>query len=489
MQHTRRIRFWGWASLALAFVALGCATPAERGKKALEEGNFEQAAHYYAIAAQSKPEDPEIKAGLQKARTELLGVQLIQVRQARLAGSIDQALDLLLDVQRKESEWGLTVGGKVAFTQEEEVGMGWQAFKKQILDRVAQKSPALATHRRYKLYEPLFGSKFKDWAPVGAEVSRQGKADCTALRKEAGKGHPYYERWLGQYCQYWGEEGPGGDESVAKMGVGAIDFVIKAEAIPLEVRGALKESVEARFRETPWYHPKGGKRLKLEIEAQFSQKREKTGTVLVQNYMESQQYVAQRLVTKQRQVPRSVVKYVLDPATGQSVPRETVEYVTESYTESEPYQDTRQVERTYRYPAWKHEQELSLAVAGEAELDGSKLTVTHSEKSVASGIEHDEEQPAMGLHRSRPGLPEPPQWLREQVLVFADRLKARANQLWSDQYCQAESGGGSNPSVTSSERVQRCWAARPTPTPAYVEEWFRSRTGLSAADASQSLGL
>jgi hypothetical protein len=397
---------------------------------------------------------------------------------------MNEALGHLLQVVQLENQWKLFPGGKVAFTQEEETGYAIQ-HARAVIDTDLKAMRPLKAEAFVRNYKPIFPSK--ELTPIQASIDQTGKKHCQELSREVVRGRPYFGRWVSSYCQFWGE-------SLGKKAAAQIDPVsgslysdvklaVKGEGLPPEVVAELGVAVDQALMRTPWYDPEGKHVVQASVSGSFSQAHTKNGVILIHNYQEQERFVERVPVERTRQVFVTEWVQVTDPTTGETrtVPEEGLR--EERYTDYEDEVRYRPVDRSFRYPAWKHEQQMSLQLAGQFVVNERALEASLNERSAADGIEHDENHPEMGLKPSRPSLPVAATWQKEQIARFAEAFRAQAAQLWRASFCDVDAT--SVRLADSGDRVARCmrFLTGGEPVPAFAEEWFVKNVGVGAAQA------
>ena len=472
--------------LILAVVLTHCASMKKRGAEALQAGEYDKAAEYFEKAVNEDSQDIEAAAGLRQARAQVLSQKLITVRNARLASNLDAAVEQLAWIVKKEREWGIQPGGKASFTQEEEVELLTRFFISRVDAEIKAEFP-LRSQRLLKLLGGVFPPKTT--TPLRARVLNAGKASCAKMKAELADEQPWFAQFVSEYCGYWGESVKLSTATRTALNgelYGSLQLSNRPDGLSPEVYAGLTQKLQKAFHALPWFEAGGAKSAQGSFKGNLSVERSKSGVVLVKNYFEPEQYVEQVMVTKTRTVSytESVSQY--DSTTKsfqwQQVPRTR----QETYTETEPQQKTRQVERAYRYPAWKHAQNIALFVDADFKIGGQLFNVAVSDKDASEGIEHDENQPKYGLQAQSPHLPEPNQWSSEKLKALVDGFTKRGSELWDEAYCSAGGLGGSL--AQAGNRAQLCLRAHSGESaPEAVQEWYKTTLGLNVRDAQALL--
>jgi hypothetical protein len=481
----RRVRLLS-LGLCLGAIAVACASAKERGDKAMESGNFESAVQNYESAVKRDPNDQESIAGLKRAREELLGQKLIQVRLARQGGNSYEALGHLLRVIDLENTWKFFPGGKIGFTQEEE-SKAALGFAKGLITADLKAMQPLKAELFLRSYKPIFSvDGGKEFNAVQAAVNKTGKQHCGSFAKQVIKGRPYFARWVASYCQFWGEnlgKSAAFAEPLSNTLYGDVKVKLDTEGLAPEIASQVGQAVDEALTKTPWYDAQGKNVVEATLMGSFTQSKNKNGIILIHTYSALENYTEKVPVQKIRQVAYTAWEQRLDPSGAtRSVPVQR--YRDETYWEQVDQTKSRSVEKNFRYPAWKHDQQLAIHLAGTFVINGKTIDASVSDKSNADGIEHDENHPEMGLKPSRPDVPNAATWQKEKVAAFAAAFRDQAAALWRTAFCEVDASAASV--ADSGDRVAKCVRSlgENEATPPFAEEWYVKNTGVSAKQAS-----
>jgi hypothetical protein len=159
-------------------------------------------------------------------------------------------------------------------------------------------------------------------------------------------------------------------------------------------------------------------------------------------------------------------------------------YRTETYTESVPETRYREVQRVYNYTGYEHDMKLSVAFSSQLSLSNHALDLELSDASQTGGIEHDENQPTIGLMPQHPVLADPPSWLKAESSQFVSQFEKKLVDLWQATFCQS---AGADEISASGDAVQKCLRQRLPQTPGFADAWYQKNFGVTAADASAVL--
>lgn len=461
------------AILATLLFSSACSTAHKRAQELLDQGLYDDALQAYSELLGEDPKDEDALVGRKKSRDGWIDRHLIEVRLRRQAGDFSAAMDQLHDVVAKEREWGVSPAGKVAFTQGEERDY-------------AVRFAAHETHASLDAHTPLraavFFSKYSivyDSEPdarvdeLKQQMNDGGKRSCASFKSEPIGGKPDLARLLKAYCEHWGEEGP--SRTLAKtqeLAPYSNDALLKPAVTRLrpDQEIFLQDELRKSFEQTAWYDSRASRGLELKVNGQLDQTHTIQPEARTQVYAEEEPYDERTLVTKTRSVPYT------DYVDGKPV----TNYRQETYSEIETITRYRTVHHSYHYTALKHQQTLSLRLATGYTLAGQPLSLDLNQTSEASGYEHDENHPSIGLSPSRPNLPNPDDWVRAQLSRFAADFKAKSIARWQEAYCQPVSP---DPGFADGgQDVAHCLRQPGIKPPGFADQWFKTHFGCSASD-------
>src|SRR5262249_53312675 len=142
-------------------------------------------------------------------------------------------------------------------------------------------------------------------------------------------------------------------------------------------------------------------------------------------------YTAYENVTRNRQVPYTEYDYQCDSQNNcRNVP--VTRYRTDYYEETVPVTRYRDVPHSQAYDGYNRYQLLALSVNGETNYAVTKKPISFADRSEKSGFEHDWNMPDIGLHPQSAGLPDPLDWLKEEVGNLGRTWGAQATDTWQD---------------------------------------------------------
>jgi hypothetical protein len=436
--------------------------------------------------------------------------RLIEVRLARLAGSNEKALDMLLEAVNREGQWKTEPGGKVAFTQNEEIGYGMGFAEKTAAEAAARKVPLRGEYFLLK-YRKLFegGEVARRFEAARSHTKVAGKLSCQSLlpsappaaaggKKKKGAPdpvaelatrHPYYYLFARSYCDYWGvatPEPPAVAEKFHEGYTGRIQVsALGVTNLQADLRVFIADGARAAFERTAWYDAGGTQSLDVNVGGGYTYADSRQPQSLKHVYTESVPYTEYVEVRKSKEVPYTATEGVFDPVSKLTKPHEVTRYRTEYYNTSEPQTRYRDVQRTFHYQGFQHDRKLTLALSSQVALEKHPLQLELSEVSRTGGIEHDENQPSIGLRPEHPALEDPPGWLRTQSNRFVAQFEQKLANLWRETYC---AGTGNEDLAVSGDSVQKCLRQRLAETPSFADAWYQKNLGVSVREALSVLG-
>ena len=469
--------------LAVLLGLSGCATEFKRGETYYEGGLYDQAVAVFEGILVQDPKDADAAVALRKSREKLIDKRLIDVRMARLAGSGQQALDLLLSVSTREAEWKQAPTGNVAFTQDEEARFAMLFAEVRVKQDLAEGVPLRADRflRRYApALAPVPGGAY---AALRTTVLGAGKRSCQGLiQAAAGKRWnqvPAYALFAGRYCAYFQEMAPAltGDGLRYLGGLyRSFEPEIRVGGLPAGAQPILAAALREAFLRTAFFDSQGGQRLAPVMGGHFTQEDTRQQVPLAHTYIEWVPYTDYAEVQKSKDISYTELE------NGKEVTR----HRTESYSETVPVTRKREVVRTYAFTGWRVARRLEAAYTGSVTVAGTPVQLAISDATRTEGEEHTEDQPAIGLRPRHPELTPPEPWAQGLATRLAARLEARLSDLWVETRCRWDGDGDA---LDEAQAVHEC-LRQPRPSyPTFAETWFQKGTGLSIAEAQETLRL
>jgi len=459
----------------------------------MRSGLFFEAAAQYEEILKRDPKDADASAGLLSARKSWLDCRLIEARMTRLAGSVESAGDILLEILDREKTWSLAPSSREALTQQEETRSFAQEANRRIQSDLEERRPLRAEffleHYALLLQGEAAGTS-QAWKK---RVREAGKKDCrdrwSIIREE----DFFFRRFLTQYCAYWGAPQAIGPMSTAAPVTLYKDLDLRGSVEGLELLGSsLAQELQTGFKQTAWQDPSSVERLTLQLSGRWTETHHRSPTARTHVYKIKEPFTQYVQVEHERAVPHSESRIVPDSLASRGTSRrEVTEYRMETYTTTEPRIAYREVDRYFTYTATLHDQRLALEVSARSELGGIPIQVRLSKRAQAEGLEHHENQPGIGLTPEIPRLLEPGDWLRARSHQLSEQLIQELSRVWTDRSCGSPALAGAGPSRLADSVLRCARQARPADSayPSYVEAWFQDQFGLQVRQVSRLIPL
>lgn len=494
----------------------GCSLQLREANSFLEHQQYVAAEQAFKNILAKDSTNPRALEGLHRSREGVLDKRLLEVRFLRLAGNHDEALETLGKVIDDENAWKLYPRGPVFFTQREEVRAALMHASNIIYADLKKNHPVPA-RRFYERHMDIFGQgdTLKRYGEIREDIYSQGKKTCEDFRKGAAQSQVYYGQFLNRYCGYWDKELlsnlTGGISDFNSRLYGSVTVKWGSETLPAEITNGLSEIIQNGLQRTPFYDPKGRRKLEVRATAEFKDLRKKAQVDLTQEYTTQEPYTAYvpvmksrqvpyqttEAVMKQREVPYTVTEYEYNYYTRQSSPvqktyyrtkyyteyESVTKYKTEYYTETEATTRYKTVPHAYNYVGTEYRQNLILLINAKSSVNGNPIVIAVNRQDSAHGVAHNENIPAIGLTPRGVDLIEPVEWIRGKSTELESSLESKLQQLWADTYCRSKKEGSLG--AADGEAVHRCLRSSRGGEFGFVDQWYKTYVGIPYSDAKQ----
>ncbi len=476
--------------MLLAFVVflVSCSSAQKRAEKLLEHAQFEEAIPIFETILKEDPGNAEALSGLRKAQAGWIDHKLISVRMTRLAGNSEEATRLLLEAHQKQLAWGGTLPAKVAFTKEEESQYALQFAQKRIPADLAQGFP-LRAEVFLQRYRPILAGSSntsgstKVWPELHQLTLAAGKKSCAEWLKFTHAGRPFFGRFRARYCQLWGEQAPENNE---EWGLALQRFYRSfnvlwrdGTSMELPLRLSTQETLRITFERTGWFDPKGAQALPLQLNGAYLETKGETPVRLSHSYTAQEEYYDNG-EKKQPRWPNSPQNRRLlgSPSSPNSFDSQ----------DSAPVKKIRNVTREHSYMGTRKELALKIQLGVSALLDGGEISPQFENSFQDSGIEHDENQPRMGLLPKKVTFPIPAEWRKAQLENFSARFADQLIDRWRSVYCKPTAlGDSATAAAQHADAVELCLRQNFKETPSLVQSWYLKTLGVTLEDSDTVL--
>jgi len=445
---------WSLVSVAIfAFALTGCSSAKKRGLEALEKQDFEGALTHLDQALEKDANDVEVKQARDQARDGALSANLIEVRRARSAGQLDQALDLLLKVVERERTWQHPPKGPVAFTQDEETKLNFGALDARVKAALSELRPLRAEIQLIR-YEPVFAASLgPGFRALQAATKKAGVAHCEQWKKSVHADLPYLNDFVISYCAHFGVEvrAPyaSEDDPRQKDLFRDLDLDGSIQALPLSAKGELIPALKEALTATGWYSAQGRGKLKATLAGQYQFAHTKDMSQEVHRYQVQERYDVE---------------------------------VTDAAGKRFRQTRTRSIDKVHPYSVLVHRQRGDFQGSLKAELAGALLEISHAAPLEREGRENPLEMPEIGLRAYKPDLVEEHRWAKDQVGKLAGSFRQGLSDRWFQLFCAESDGSGE--AAKETDRIHRCLrdAQAGERSPA-VNTWYGREMGISPTEA------
>jgi len=479
--------------LLIPLLLASCTSLSKKAREYFEAGDYEESVRTYDQALQKDPGDAAAIAGRAEAREKLIDVTLLRVRQSRLAGNAQNAIDMLLDLVERENAWGFAPkNGAVASTQDEESAEAFRYVQSEVRTALPSHHP-LRAEFLLNHYRAIFQGPWQ--APAdGLRKLARGARENACRRFVAASPAPgaYYLEFLEKVCAGRGAL----PKQMAQVTHRKFDelyrgvkVTAKLEGFPEGYAAVLEDDLRQGLIKTPWFDARGAKMLTVTLSGRFAVEQTEKPEERLHNYWVSIPYTAYEEQPRSREVPYFSTETQCSPGasgTPTCIDVPVTRYRTENYTETVPVTRYREEPRVQAYTGRERTQTLTVFVNADAAFASVRRQFGVNEKAQDRGFEHDVSMPSIGLYPSQANLRDPQTWLKEQTGKLTGFIEDSGNSTWENLYCRplakhlsvAETG----------EQVHRCLRRQLPEVPKFVEDWYQRNLGISVAEADELFG-
>lgn len=456
--------------LLLLLLLCSCATAKKKAIELSEKGKHEEAIEFWAEALKKDPDDDEIQNGFQASLDFVSNDRLTRIRDKRLANNKQSSLEELKSLVDLQKKWNLKLDFNSSSFQGKEVRALWPYYKSTITTKITQKMP-LSAESDHKYYKDVFNS-MPEYDVVQAEIQKSGRHKCSALKKQH-QNLPFLASFVSQFCHYWKPTAAVTSQigSVLYSGISASTDITN---INDTYAAGLATALNKEVRNTPWFHPQAHKEMKVTISGDYSWKNKSSTIHQAHNYTEKVPYTHYDMVTKTREVPRSVYE------NGSYITK----YETETYQEQEAVTKYQTVGRVYDYVATKRTLEITFNIKGMIHIEKNNYPVYFQKNEGEEKILHDYNLPDIGLYPQREDVSNP--MLKFELIgnAFAFQLRHDLNAIWEKNYCTLPA---KRDFASIGENVTRCRKLETYPA-FFVDNWFENQFGVTGKKAQELIG-
>lgn len=476
------LRPLGLFIFVLAIMGLvGCSSLRKDAAALLDRQEYGNALEIYEKILATEPTDAEALSGRTKSRVGLIQKELIEVRFLRMSGQQNRANETLKDILDRVKEWGIYPEGPVASTQFEEMTFAARAIEGEVEDALKDQKAfkAASILRKWAL---LFPAERAD-----VLVRLKEKTQVLGLERcqswiSSYKDQPFFMRFVLRACGLWRQhedEPPKAPELFAW-----VEPRFRWAEFPSDpaFETLLKESLQAAFRESPWFEVSSDAVAFAQVEPKYSFSTQRSEVQLVHGYVVPVPYDSLELVEITEWVPDDQTETVRD---GLGNVRTEVLRKTRMVSRKEMRTVTRMRDEVQSIPYKATQIEVDGHLAFDLRLQSSvfdEIRKTYSAREEKRLVQHSNSSPEVRLSPSNPQVPVSFQVYSELTQRLSQEFRQELASLWRRQYCRAPKGGAW---VKAAEIVHRCLYGAGLEVPDFAEQWLSRELGVSAADLRQ----
>jgi hypothetical protein len=441
--------------VAVVVVLVGCTSVRQHAENAYSKGRYREAAELYDQLLQKTPDDAAAKSRRLDARRMVLREMMIAVQGSRRANRRAAAIEALGELLAQREAWTMADDGSLGAALSIEVAAAGNDIEIEI-DQLAHATGPLTAEHKLAGYSRLFahgvfGGRGRAIRERAADV---GRADCLMLAKDTSADASSWSWLVARYCDHWSArvEVPRGVRSELRVGLavdGAIDGLGGAEADAF--RGALATA----FVASAWYADNGTGTAHATVSGSIAATFTQRPVALSADWVEQVPYTDYVTESESYQEPYDDTETYTEqvPYTEWKDGAATTVYRSETKTRTVTKYRTawrdvqkavtryRDVPHVFSYQAIEHAARYSSSLAITLDRDGSALTdavATISRDDVATGIEHDVTFEAAGVHPERPNLPSRGELIAGERQRLAQRLVATLDARYTAKFCTTQ---------------------------------------------------
>ncbi len=460
-------------ALVLASSALaGCTTTRGRADDAYAKGDYAAAAKLYQEVLASNPNDKEVQANLQTARTQAITAFLVAIDAQRQRGNVDDSLDKLDELLRTRQSWNhhadAAVDARIATEATWAAGVVRFDVMKLVDAGLPLKAQAALGARKVMTREELAASAQE----LHGSIDAAGLKGCSRLTATSGAAAPYFTRFASAYCTHF-HGAPPASVPLPNV-VSGVDLYSAVAGLDDAQRASMTAAVSRWLASSLWYGASPRHAAAVASGRQqvaFGVHAETITRPWVESvpYEDTEAYEESYTITEQYTEHVPYTDYETVPCAsgtaGCTEQRPTTRYRDESRTRDIPKTRTRHrqvtryrdVARTFTFEARKHTGQYESAFTVRIDLgEGvAPLDITSTTTVQQEGLEHDVSFPPAGVAPSRPNLLTADAFLTSRLEALGAEFPALARDHWKKSFC---TGASFTP-----ETAARCaYASSPT---------------------------
>lgn len=420
---------------------MGCTTMRGRADTAYAHGDYIEAADLYDKLAAANPQDREVIARRDQARTAELKSELADVETARIAGLDAESTGKLALVLAQRDVWGGVTPADLQASFDYEI----HETGRRIADEVGAKLEAagpLAGEDAASHYAHLLAREDFDEPRIAIHKAlvAAGQARCTQLGAVAAT--PYWSWLAGRYCAHFGviRNAPLLPEQRTAL---AIDGTVAGETA--DETAELRGDITAAFQKSPWYAANGTGEAHATSDGTVELHASSREVVLTASWTEQVSYTEDETQSESYQEPYDDTESYTEDVTDSDGNTHT-EFKTRTVTKyrtawrdvTVPVTKYRDEPRSQDYPAVQRLATYKSRLRLRIDAGLPEIAASVDASADQSGYDVDVTIAEAGIAPSRAHLPTHEQFATAQHDRLAAQLLDLLKAEYSRRYCTAE---------------------------------------------------
>lgn len=456
---TRGGSMWQLLSVMIftALSVVSCTTLESLGDDFVENGQYREAVEMYERALVEDPGDAEIMAKLESARMMTIDKQLIAIRKLRMAQNWTEGSRSLEEVLKFQQKWKSAPTGKVAFTQNEEVGF-FAAHLHEKIENMIQANKPFEARWNLKSFELILRARSKHEALM-ASAQATGKKYCDTNLSAITIKQAFYAYFLNSQCSKLFATN---HQRAEKIALGIEDVLYTSAKVSADIDGRelgddrARKTTEQAFQESVWYLSRGKRKASASVDGNLSIQHTRSSDQLTYTSTYQVPYTEYETRNVSRYVPCSQC-----PGGGR----------TEYQQEQVPVTKYRSETQVIPYTVFRLDSSYRTKLQGSFQLDSIDVSFAVADQKAKTQTNDS--------RYTRQTYPEPEisnqKYIDDRLDDLKTEIKVNLAKAWAGHHCENLQGGQSE---SHWERLAKCAYLRTPLAIDRVRTSFRGAFGI-----------
>lgn len=460
-------------NLIFVLLLFACATKRDyldNGRKYYDSGMYHKAMEEFQLGLKVNPANADLNIGLKRSQDKIYEVELLKVRDSRLAGDPLTALQKIRELDKNMREWNLNTdinGSEFRKTELEKLLLHLKGY----LASDLEKGFVLKTHKTLTSFRDVLGP-IDGYQAYENEIITKGKEKCTQIIID----QKFYNIFTSKYCEYFGEGHSiviSTDEELYKFD--GASYVIDNIKMP-----GVNYISSSRL-----YHSNGKQGISSKTKLQFNYTEKSSNPSKTTNYTDQESY----WTTERETYWVNEIYYAQEMKCNYLNTYNPCQMINAKKTRTVPkFRDKkvkkyRDVNKSYTFKVRQVDQNLRLTGQTEMTIDGKKIIVNHNFYETYSDYEHNESSSLKGLRPKNLSLKDVQNWKSSLVQRVTSDLNYQVHNHWKAKYCKK-----SGSPVDQGEFMMRCALVASDNEP-FLNEWSQNFSGLAYKEIKELLKI